>query len=82
MTNNPSGNQKYYTDQEVAVLLGLSLGRLRTKLSAGHPLPPRIQVPTSRHRLWPRSAVHDWLAQYTIESTTSAPGSHRRGKTR
>ena len=36
---------KYYTDKEVAGLLGISLGRLRNKLSAGQPLPPRIQPP-------------------------------------
>ena len=34
-----------YTDEEVAHLLGTSLGRLRNKLCAGNPLPPRIEPP-------------------------------------
>lgn len=57
---------KYYTDTDVAGLLGISLGRLRNKLSAGHPLPPRIQPPGCRNRLWCCEAVHEWLAQFTI----------------
>jgi len=60
---------KYYTDKEVAGLLGISLGRLRNKLSAGQPLPPRIQPPGCRNRLWSCEAVHDWLAQFTIAGT-------------
>ncbi|MDH3280729.1 MAG: hypothetical protein OEQ18_06345 [Gammaproteobacteria bacterium] len=56
----------YYTDHDVGVLLGISLGRLRNKLCAGSPLPPRIQPPGSRHRLWRRGAVHAWLEQFTV----------------
>ncbi len=63
---------KYYTDNEAAGLLGISLGRLRNKLSAGQPLPPRIQPPGCRNRLWSRQAVHDWLAQFTVAGTESA----------
>lgn len=60
---------KYYTDNEIAGLLGISLGRLRNKLSAGQPLPPRIQPPGCRNRLWPCYAVHEWLEQFTITVT-------------
>ena len=63
---NPGRNGTYYTDDEVALLLGISLGRLRNKLCAGNPLPPRIEPPGCRHRLWPCQAVHDWLEQFTI----------------
>ena len=59
----------YYTDEEMARLLGISLGRLRNKLTAGNPLPPRIQPPGCRHRLWPCKAVHEWLEQYTVMAT-------------
>ena len=59
----------YYRDSEVAELLGISIGRLRNKLSAGSPLPPRIQPPGCRNRLWPREAVHAWLEQFLIIST-------------
>ena len=64
---NPDRSGTYYTDDEVADLLGISLGRLRNKLCAGNPLPPRIEPPGCRHRLWPSRAVHDWLEQFTIK---------------
>ena len=74
---------KYYTDAEIAGLLGITLGRLRNKLCAGSPLPPRIQPPGCRNRLWPCQAVHDWLDQFTI--TVTDPDTHdseprRRGR--
>ena len=59
----------YYTDADIARLLGISLGRLRNKLTAGDPLPPRIEPPGCRHRLWPCQAVHAWLARYTVTAT-------------
>jgi hypothetical protein len=58
----------YYTDSDVAHLLGITLGRLRNKLCDGSPLPPRIQPPGCRHRLWPCRRVHDWLDQFTIST--------------
>ena len=42
-TEHPPAHGKYYTDTEIARLLGISLGRLRNKLCAGSALPPRIQ---------------------------------------
>jgi len=68
-TEYSSKDGKYYTDTEIAGLLGISLGRLRNKLCAGSPLPPRIQPPGCRNRLWPCQAVHDWLEQFTITVT-------------
>ena len=68
------------SDSEVAELLGISLGRLRNKLCAGNPLPPRIEPPGCRHRLWPCQAVHDWLEQFTI-SVVDRPQSRQRTKT-
>lgn len=68
---------KYYTDNEIAGLLGISVGRLRNKLCAGSPLPPRIQPPGCRNRLWPCYAVHEWLEQFTISA--SAPVEHDSG---
>jgi hypothetical protein len=65
-TEDSSKEGKYFTDTEIAGLLGISLGRLRNKLCAGSPLPPRIQPPGCRNRLWPCQAVHDWLEQFTV----------------
>ena len=82
-TEDSSKGGRYYTDIEIAGLLGISLGRLRNKLCAGSPLPPRIQPPGCRNRLWPCQAVHDWLEQFTI--TVTDPDTHdsetrRRGR--
>jgi hypothetical protein len=74
---------KYYTDSEIARLLGISVGRLRNKLCAGSPLPPRIQPPGCRHRLWPCQAVHEWLDQFLIsvaDPTMRDQKLHRRGR--
>lgn len=74
----------YYTDTDIARLLGISLSRLRNKLTAGNPLPPRIEPPGCRQRLWPRAAVHEWLAQYTTTASAHAPDdgpAHPRGPT-
>lgn len=71
-TETSSNDGKYYTDTEIANLLGISLGRLRNKLCAGSPLPPRIQPPGCRNRLWPCQAVHDWLEQFTVTVTDPA----------
>jgi len=67
-TQDQRSEGAYYTDQDIAQLLGVSIGRLRNKLSAGSPLPPRIQPPGCRNRLWPREAVHAWLEQFLVTS--------------
>jgi len=64
----------YYTDADIARLLGISLGRLRNKLTARSPLPPRIQPPGCRQRLWPRDAVHTWLEQFLVTSVEDGTG--------
>ena len=69
MSEQPNTQVLYYNDIDVARLLGISIGRLRNKLVAGNPLPPRIQPPGCRQRLWLRSAVHEWLEQFTVTAT-------------
>jgi len=73
----------YYSDRDIARLLGISIGRLRNKLTTGRPLPPRIQPPGCRNRLWPREAVHAWLEQFLI-TNVEKPGAQqplgRRGR--
>lgn len=81
-TDTVSGEGLYYTDMEIARLLGISLGRLRNKLSDGSPLPPRIQPPGCRTRLWPRSAVHAWLEQFTVTAAERMPQGPPRGRGR
>ena len=70
MAKHSNSDGTYYVDADIAKLLGISLGRLRNKLSAGSPLPPRIQPPGCRNRLWPREAVHTWLNQFMVGSAT------------
>ena len=57
---------EYYTDKEIADLMGITLQRLRNKLHAEQPLPPRIQPPGCRKRFWPVKEVHIWLENYLI----------------
>jgi hypothetical protein len=84
VTQEPTANNgAYSTDSEIAELLGITLGRLHNKLCAGNPLPPRIQPPGCRHRLWPRQAVHEWLEQFTIlavEPARSDKSPRRHGR--
>jgi len=75
-----SREETYYTDQDIAQLLGVSLGRLRNKLAAGNALPPRIQPPRCRNRLWPREAVHAWLEQFLITSTDDRQSEQAHGR--
>ncbi|MCC6206899.1 MAG: hypothetical protein IT488_01920, partial [Gammaproteobacteria bacterium] len=73
----------YYSDTDIARLLGITLGRLRNKLTAGSPLPPRIEPPGCRHRLWPCKAVHAWLDQFkvtTMEPLLLHSSPRRRGR--
>lgn len=64
-----STDGKYYTDDQIAGLLAISLGRFRNKLCVGNPLPPRIEPPDFRNRLWPCHAVHSQLRQFTVFET-------------
>ena len=71
--------QHYYTDQELAGLLGIGVGRLRNKISAGHSLPPRIEPPGMKNRLWPVEKVHSWLEQHMVtEEEGTVPAEPRK----
>ena len=60
--------EEYYSDEDIASLLGISLSRLRGKIYQGDPLPDRIQVPGSRTRLWSKKDVHKWLDQFKMQA--------------
>ena len=45
-TDKLGAGSAYYSDADVAALLGISVGALRNKISAGDPLPPWLL----RHR--------------------------------
>lgn len=61
----------YYSDQELAKLLGISLGALRNKVARGDELPPRVCVPGLRKRLWPTNEVDRWLSSHTTSGRIS-----------
>ena len=67
----------YLTDDEVASLLGVSVSRLRNKISARQPLPPYILPTGCRKRLWPYQQVHDWLAGFMVGGDGSGLGTTR-----
>ena len=54
----------YYDDADLAKLLGISVGGLRNKISAGDPLPPQVRSQGCYKRLSPRQSVHDSLEKY------------------
>lgn len=59
-------SEQYYLDSDICDLFDISLSRLRARICEGKPLPPRIEVPGSRVRLWKKSIVHEWLEQHTV----------------
>ena len=60
---------EYLHDSELAELLGISIKALRNKLSSGDLLPPRIQPPGCKARLWPKKDVYQWLDKYVVSSS-------------
>jgi predicted DNA-binding transcriptional regulator AlpA len=57
-------DKTYLSDAEAAQKLGISLSRLRSRIHEGAPLPPRIEVPNSRIRLWDLEDIQNWLDQH------------------
>jgi len=70
--------EQYYSDTEIATLLGISLSRLRSKIYQGEPLPARIEIPGSRTRLWNKEDVHSWLNQFKKQDALISPRSQVR----
>ena len=70
-------DKQYYCDTEIATLLGISLSRLRGKIYQGEPLPPRIEIPGSRTRLWDKEDVYNWLDQFKKQDALPAPQIHK-----
>lgn len=70
--------EQYYSDTEIATLLGISLSRLRSKIYQGEPLPARIEIPGSRTRLWNKEDVHSWLDQFKKQDSLFEATSHGR----
>ena len=71
-------DKQFYSDNEVATLLGISLSRLRGKIYKGEPLPPRIEIPGSRNRLWDKEDVYNWLDQFKKQD--APPSQIRKAK--
>lgn len=73
-------NERYLKDEEVASLLGISVSRLRVKITYGHPLPDRIQAPGCRQRLWLKEKVYKWLENHTVSSKAEEASIRRINK--
>lgn len=52
------------SDKDVAGLLGISVDRLQKRIQAGEIVPPYIQVPGSRSRIWDMDDVDTWLREF------------------
>ena len=55
---------KLLGDREVAALMGISVSRLRMRISAGEPMPPYILLPNSKFRRWIEEDVLEWMRKY------------------
>ena len=63
-------NEDILDAHDVAHMLGLRSGRsLDNRILQGRPVPPWLAVPGLKKRLWLKSAVLIWLAQYEVGST-------------
>ncbi len=69
--------ERYFRDEDVANLLGISVSRLRVKITYGEPLPDRIQAPGCKHRLWLKQKVFDWLDRHSVSSGVEKSGIRR-----
>jgi len=67
-------SKTYGSDDDVSRKLKISKSRLRAKLSADQPLPPRIQVPSSRVRLWDMDEVDEWLKSFEVREDKNGLG--------
>jgi hypothetical protein len=70
-TEKVSSDFGYYDDADIARLLGISVGRLRNKISAGDAMPPRVRPKGCHKRLWPRQSVHDWLEKQIDQNSVN-----------
>ncbi len=61
--------EDYYSDWEVAWILGISKRRLLVKVCENKDdLPPYIKIPGFRKRFWPKSEFEEWFNQFRIVS--------------
>jgi len=70
--------RKFLKDEDVANMLGVSIDRLRAKLSSGDLLPPRVELPGCRIRLWDEEEFFDWLKQYEVRSCSDLQKTNHR----
>jgi hypothetical protein len=66
----------FWTDQDVAGLLGISVKHLRNKICKGDPLPPYILLPKSRSRLWLKAEVTSYLTSLARQGELVRRGEH------
>lgn len=57
---------RFGSDQDVALILGISHDRLKARISAGAAMPPFMRAPGSKFRRWNLDVVEAWMAQYTV----------------
>jgi len=68
--------EKYWDETKLAEVLRMSVGTVRNRYSQGLAMPPYIQLPGSRVRLWKGEAVHAWLDSQMVQ----AEPAKRRGR--
>lgn len=61
------------TATEVATMLGITTGALRSKISRGADVPPFIRLKGQRARIWLRETVFKWLKDHETQPPRSTP---------
>ena len=69
--SNDNHDVRYFYDEDISRILGITLDSLRNKVSLGDPLPPHINLPQSRTRLWPKDDFHEWVGKFKQVSDAS-----------
>ncbi len=70
------------SDQDVALILGISHERLKARISAGAAMPPFMRTPGSKYRRWDMDQVEAWLAQFKVGGTDSSDRSPEQRQAR
>jgi len=61
------------SDHDVADLLGISIDRLQKRIQGGELVPPYIQVPGAKSRIWDMDEVETWLKSFRRTPLTLVP---------
>jgi len=54
------------SDKDAAAILGISVARLKARISAGASVPPFMKIPGAKFRRWDLDQVEAWMMTFMI----------------